>query len=177
MASSPAEEGAGSAFPSVLPASPVAEAVSRNHSEIAELHEGYRLLSLNREHRPQSLTIKQMHEVSSAAGLHLHEDEIAEVIRTIDQSSCSAMTFSDFALLMTRQVDETLFEEMKSAFRFYDKNNTGFVSTSQFCEMFATMGEKSSPDELEDLLNLADVSGGNRIDYCKFLSRLCAKLI
>ena len=180
MASSPAEENNGLGFPS-LGSSPFANSsVSQlervTHSDVAELHEGYRLLSLNREHRPQSLNIKQMCEVLNAAGLHLHEDEVAEVIRTIDQSGCNAMTFSDFALLMTRQVDEPMFESMKSAFRFYDKQNTGYVTSSQFCEMFASMGEKSSPDELEELMNLADVDASNKIDYVKFLSRLSAKL-
>lgn len=144
------------------------------HGETAELHEGFRLLAGNKI--VQQIETKTLKETLMSVGLPATED-VDDIFRVANQQ-CMAdhLTFPEFMLLMTKQVDERMQEELKLAFRHYDKAGTGFVSIAQFCEMLATMGEKSNPDEVNEMMQFAETEGTGRIEYGRFIAKLAAKL-
>ena len=90
----------------------------------------------------------------------------------IDTEFGGRLNFSTFLALMLKTMDKSELEDMKSAFRMYDKDNTGYVTSQQFCEMCASMGEKSSPEELSEMMMMADPEDTGRIDYSAFLTGL-----
>jgi Ca2+-binding EF-hand superfamily protein len=138
------------------------------------MHEGFRLLAGNNV--VQQIGVKELKEVLISVGFPATED-ISDIFRVANQQ-CMAdhLTFPEFLLLMTAQVDDRMQEELKSAFRHYDKSATGFVSTAQFCEMLATMGDKSNPEEVHEMMMFADPDGTGRIEYGKMISSLALKL-
>jgi calmodulin len=145
------------------------------HGEIAELHEGFRLLAGNRV--VQSISVNELKATFDSVGYHPSEEEVRDFISVTNQQARDSLTFTEFLLLMTKEADDAMVEEMKSAFRACDKNHTGYISTMQFIEMFATMGEKSSPNEVQELLALADPDASGRVDYQAFVDKLVAKVL
>ncbi|RNE99979.1 EF-hand protein 5 [Trypanosoma conorhini] len=149
-----------------------------SHNVISELAEGFRQLGGGQKKHfiPAQLILETMKNV----GMHLSADEFQDVLRVVGQSepqNADELSFSDFLLLMTREVEETMAEELRSAFHHYDKQRTGFVTRKQFTELFATLGERSPPEELEELLSLAEVDEvEEKIDYSRFVRELASRV-
>jgi calmodulin len=155
-------------------ASPANIGVNLTHGEIAELHEGFRVLAGNNV--VQQIGIQELKDVLVSVGF-LSSEDLSDIFRVSNQQ-CMAdhLTFPEFVLLMTKQVDEKMQEELKLAFRQHDKAGTGIVSTAQFCELLATMGDKSSPEEVHDMMLFADPDGTGKIEYMKLIAKLTDKL-
>lgn len=137
------------------------------HGDVAELHEAFRMLS-----ETGGLTADGLLKLLRTMGHHTTEEDIADLVRGADQSGSGSITFPDFVCLLGRRVEDRAIEEMVTAFHHYDKKNSGFVSAVQFCEIFATMGEKSTPDEIDEMLLSADPHSSGRIDYMMWLRKL-----
>lgn len=167
---------AGGLFQTNGSAAAAAAAAGLTHGEVAELHEGFRLLAGNNV--VQSIGIRELKDTFVSVGFPpLDDEQLQELLRVVNQQLQSDhLTFPEFLLLMTKQVDSTMLEELRSAFRVYDKQGTGFVTTAQLCEMLATMGEKSSPEEVNEFIGFADAEGTGRVDYTKMLREIANKL-
>eukprot|EP00796_Vickermania_ingenoplastis_P012002 gene12008-8270_t len=143
-----------------------------NHGSIAELQEGFRVLTMGKKN--SVVTPKALLDVMGMVGVHTSEEELQELLRVVHQDDrTSDLEFAEFVMLMTKEVDKDMEEEMLSAFREYDKGNTGKVSKKQFSEMFLFHGEKSSPEELEELMTIAEANEeSDVIDYQQFVREL-----
>lgn len=143
-----------------------------NHGSTAELQEGFRVLTGGKKN--SVVTPKALLDVMGAVGVHTSEEELQELLRVVHQEDrTSALEFAEFVLLMTREVDPKMEEEMLSVFKTYDKSGSGKVSKKQFTELFLFHGEKSSPEELEELMTIAEVGeDSDVIDYQKFVREL-----
>ncbi|KEG05889.1 EF-hand protein 5 [Trypanosoma grayi] len=149
-----------------------------SHNTITELAEGYRVLSSGE--KKVSIPRKDIFNMMQNVGLHMTEEEFQETMRVVgqgEQQSADEFTFCDFLLLMTREVDDGMVEELRTAFYHFDKQRTGFVTRKQFMEMFAMFGELSSPEELEELLTIAEQDEKEeKIDYNRFVNELAFRL-
>lgn len=143
-----------------------------NHGSIAELQEGFRVLTGGKKN--SVVTHKALLDVMGYVGVHTSEEELQELLRVVHQDDrTSDLEFAEFVMLMTREVDNKMEDELLSAFQAYDKNKTGRVTKKQFSEIFLFHGEKSSPEELDELLTIADVGDeSDVIDYQKFVREL-----
>lgn len=143
-----------------------------NHGSIAELQEGFRVLTGGKKN--SVVTPKALLEVMETVGVHTTEEELQDLLRVVHQEDRTTdLEFAEFVTLMTKEVDAKMEEEMLSAFQASDKNKSGKISRKQFSELFLMHGEKSSPEELEELLTIADASDEcDTIDYRKFVREL-----
>ncbi|SCU65548.1 uncharacterized protein TEOVI_000732300 [Trypanosoma equiperdum] len=149
-----------------------------SHNTIAELAEGFRVLSNGQ--KTISIPMKEVSALMASVGLHLSDEEFHEVMRVFgqgEQTNTEELSFKDFLSLMMCEVDDTMLEEMRSAFLHYDKQKTGFVTKKQFTELFATGGECSTPEEVEELLTIAEQDEtDDKIDYNRFINELVHRL-
>lgn len=147
-----------------------------NHGAAAELQEGYRILTDGQ--KVNYINAADFFKVVQASGVHATEEEMTELLRVVHQDDRTAgLHFSEFLLLMTKEVDDGMREEMLQVFRPLDPNSTGHVTKKQFTELFVSGGENSSSEELEELLSLADApEGSDSIDYMKFIAELAVRL-
>lgn len=147
-----------------------------NHGAIAELQEGFRVLTGGK--KSSVVTLKGLHDVMGSVGVHTTDDELQELIRVVHQDDRTTdLEFAEFVMLMTREVDASMESEMLSVFKAYDKNNTGKISKKKFSELFLLKGEKSTVEELDELLTIADCTDeANEVDYHKFVKELKTSL-
>lgn len=63
-------------------------------------------------------------------------------------------------------------EDLKEAFKVFDKDNNGFISQSELRLVMSNLGEKLTDDELEEMILEADIDGDGQVNY----EGLCSNL-
>lgn len=56
-------------------------------------------------------------------------------------------------------------EEIKDAFRIFDKDGNGLISAHELRQIMANLGEKLTDEELDEMMREADLNGDGQIDY------------
>jgi len=59
--------------------------------------------------------------------------------------------------------------DLKKAFAIFDKKATGFISLHNLGLIVRTLGFNPTEDEIDDLVNEADLDGSGTIDFIEFL--------
>jgi len=62
-------------------------------------------------------------------------------------------------------------EEVIEAFRIFDKQGTGFISSHEFRELLTELGEPMTPAEIDELIYEAD-RGSGQVGYYQFVDML-----
>lgn len=58
-------------------------------------------------------------------------------------------------------------EEIREAFKVFDRDNNGFISAAELRHVMTSIGEKLTDDEVDEMIREADQDGDGRID-CEF---------
>ena len=67
-----------------------------------------------------------------------------EMIGEIDQDGNGCISFNEFLYLMTKSVHEDgdIEEEIREAFRVFDREGHGFITVPDLCQVLTTLGDK-----------------------------------
>lgn len=69
---------------------------------------------------------------------------------------------------MSHSVDEPdAEEELLNAFKVFDKDGSGTISSDELRSVLRSLGENLTDDELEEMIKMADGNGDGQID-CEF---------
>ena len=66
-------------------------------------------------------------------------------------------------------------EELREAFKVFDKDGNGFISAAELRHVMTNLGEKLSDDEVDEMIKEADVDGDGQINYAEFVKMMVAK--
>lgn len=117
---------------------------------------------------------------------HLHlsffaETELRDMVNEVDQDGNGTIEFNEFLQMMSKKMKGADGEdELKEAFRVFDKNNDGLISSSELRHVMTNLGEKLSQEEVDDMIKEADLDGDGQVNYNGQLQRrwhLCIPLI
>lgn len=79
---------------------------------------------------------------------------------------CWSILHPQFIGLMARKLrDVDSEEEIKEAFKVFDKDGNGFISAAELRHVMTNLGEKLSDQEVEEMIREADVDGDGQINY------------
>lgn len=149
----------------------------QTHSTIAELSEAFRMFTNTNGTVPTSVvTAADLQQIMGQAGMRTTEHEVAALIQAIDQNRIGNISFDEFASLMGRSVPMEEVNGMQAAFWGVDKERKGWITSNQFCELMASKGEQSSPDEVSEMLSFADPNNTGKVYYAVFLRMLGLRL-
>ena len=74
--------------------------------------------------------------------------------------------------MMARKMKDTdSEEEIREAFKVFDRDNNGFISAAELRHVMTSIGEKLTDDEVDEMIREADQDGDGRID-CELLSTM-----
>lgn len=75
---------------------------------------------------------------------------------------------AEFLTMMARKMKDTdSEEEIREAFKVFDRDNNGFISAAELRHVMTSIGEKLTDDEVDEMIREADQDGDGRID-CEF---------
>lgn len=119
---------------------------------------------------------RELGTVLRQLGRNPTEAEIQEMIREVDTKNSGTISFEDFAMLMsTRMNNVDKVEDVLDAFRVFDINGNGFLSTHELRHVMTNLGEKLSEDEANEMIRAADADGDGLINYNDFINLMVPK--
>ena len=72
--------------------------------------------------------------------------------------------FPEFLTMMARKMkDSDSEEEIKEAFKVFDKDGNGFISAIELRHVMTNLGEKLTDEEVDEMIREADVDGDGQI--------------
>lgn len=60
-------------------------------------------------------------------------------------------------------------EEIRQAFKVFDKDGNGYITSEELAQVMANLGERLTAGELREMMKEADTNGDGRIDYEEFV--------
>ncbi len=76
---------------------------------------------------------------------------------------------TEFLTMMARKMKDTdSEEEIREAFKVFDRDNNGFISAAELRHVMTSIGEKLTDDEVDEMIREADQDGDGRIDCMAF---------
>ena len=83
------------------------------------------------------------------------------------------LRFSQFLNLMAKKMKDTdSEEEIKEAFKVFDKDGNGFISAAELRHVMTNLGEKLTDEEVDEMIREADVDGDGQINYEEFVKMM-----
>jgi len=120
-----------------------------------------------------SISTVELGQVMRTFGWNPSELELQELISEIDQDGNGAISFNEFVWLMTREIHDTdIEEEIREAFRVFDREGHGFIKVPDLTHVLQTLGEQLAPEETQELISEADLDGDGNINYEEFVTML-----
>ena len=73
--------------------------------------------------------------------------------------------------------DADIEEEIREAFRVFDKEGNGFISSAELATVMLSIGEVLSVEETEEMIAEADIDGDGNVNYEEFVALIFREVI
>ena len=99
--------------------------------------------------------------------------EINQMIEEVDEDKNGEITFLEFLGLLARRMKEADPEdELLEAFKVFDRDGNGFITSHELRHIMNNLGEGLTPEEIEEMVKEADQDNDGQIDYDEFVKMM-----
>ncbi|NWR70972.1 CAM2B protein, partial [Centropus unirufus] len=138
-----------------------------------------------------TITTKELGTVMRSLGQNPTEAELQDMINEVDadgkillinnlikclkcilsnKSNClpgnGTIDFPEFLTMMARKMKDTdSEEEIREAFRVFDKDGNGYISAAELRHVMTNLGEKLTDEEVDEMIREADIDGDGQVNY------------
>ena len=119
------------------------------------------------------LSADDLGEIMRAMGFRPTEEELVDLVNEIDEDGSGQIEFAEFcqlcATFLVEDPDiETMKKELKDAFRIYDKEGQGFITTETLRGLIGELLAPLTDEELEGIIEELDEDGSGSMDFDEF---------
>merc|ERR1712095_6913 len=114
--------------------------------------------------------------ILSMMGLKVKPNALREIIEEIDEDGSGLLEFGESCQLaakfLVEEDEEALKKELKEAFRIYDKEGNGYISTDTLKEILKELDNKLTEDDLLNIIEEVDEDGSGTLDFDEFIDMM-----
>ncbi|XP_066585118.1 troponin C, isoallergen Bla g 6.0101-like [Prorops nasuta] len=125
-------------------------------------------------HKKGKISTAMVGTILGMLGHEVKGHALQEVIAEVDVTGCGELTFEEFCSLAGRFLEEdtdteAIQQELREAFRLYDKEGNGYITTDVFRDILHELDDALSPEELDMIIEEVDTDGSGTLDYEEFM--------
>ena len=142
--------------------------------QIAEFKEAFSLFDKDGD---ETITTKELGTVMRSLGQNPTEAELQDMINEVNaEGGNGTIGFPQFLTLMARKMEDTdSEEEIREAYRVFDKDGNGFISATELRHVMTNLGEKLTDEEIDEMIREADLDGDGQVNYEEFVAMMTSK--
>jgi len=141
-----------------------------SEEQIAEFKEAFSLFDKDGD---GTITTKELGTVMRSLGQNPTEAELQDMINEVDVDQNGTIDFPEFLAMMAKKMKDTdSEEEIKEAFKVFDKDGNGFISAAELRHVMTNLGEKLTDEEVDEMIREADIDGDGQINYEEFVKMM-----
>jgi len=141
--------------------------------QVSEFKEAFSLFDKDADGQ---ITTKELGTVMRSLGQNPSESELQDMINEVGADSNGTIDFPEFLTMMARKMKDTdSEEEIREAFKVFDRDNNGYISAAELRHVMTSIGEKLTDVEVDEMIREADQDGDGRIDYNEFVQLMMQK--
>jgi len=123
-----------------------------------------------------SIATNMMSTILRTLGQTFEESDLEILISEIDADGSGQLEFEEFLALCARflveEDAEAMQEELREAFRLYDKEGNGYIKTTDLREILRALDDKLTEDELDEMIAEIDTDGSGTVDFDEFMEMM-----
>lgn len=117
-----------------------------------------------------TVTFRELFGMTEALGTECTSLEVQEMLNAADLDGNGSLEFSEFVeVLAQKLMEEANIEEYREVFKFFDKENNGFITTAQLRPVYLALGIKLTDGDLDETLREADCDKDGTLQFEEFL--------
>jgi len=138
--------------------------------QIEEFREAFSLFDKDND---GTITTKELGTVMKSLGQNPSESELRDMINEVDVDGNGTIDFNEFLEMMNRHTNECdADQELREAFRVFDKNGDGNISAEELKQVMHNLGEKLTDEEIDQMIREADLNNDGHVDYEEFVAMM-----
>uniref|UniRef100_A0A182J6V0 EF-hand domain-containing protein n=1 Tax=Anopheles atroparvus TaxID=41427 RepID=A0A182J6V0_ANOAO len=111
--------------------------------------------------------------ILSMLGHQLDDKMLKEIIDEVDADGSGELEFEEFVTLaarfMVEEDAEAMQQELKEAFRLYDKEGNGYITTQVLREILKELDDNLTNEDLDMMIEEIDSDGSGTVDFDEFM--------
>eukprot|EP01113_Clastostelium_recurvatum_P007184 TRINITY_DN1332_c0_g1_i1.p1 TRINITY_DN1332_c0_g1~~TRINITY_DN1332_c0_g1_i1.p1 ORF type:complete len:153 (+),score=49.56 TRINITY_DN1332_c0_g1_i1:72-530(+) len=133
--------------------------------QISEFKEAFQLFDRDNDGK---ISTGELGTVMRSLGQNPTQAELKDIVKEVDDGT-GHVDFPTFLTVMQRKMKHSDNEEdIREAFKVFDKNGNGFISVSELRHVLTTIGEKLTKEEFDGMLKEARLVDG-QINFEEFV--------
>ncbi|XP_015264476.1 PREDICTED: centrin-1-like [Gekko japonicus] len=120
-----------------------------------------------------TIDVKDLKVSIRALGFEPTKEELKRIVLEVDKEGSGKIGFDAFYSVMTEKMSQTdPKEEILKAFRLFEDSESGKISFKNLKQIASEIGEKLTDEELQEMIDEADVDGDGEVNEQEFLKIL-----
>jgi len=115
-------------------------------------------------------------EILQMMGLRVAKKALQDIIAEVDEDGSGELEFEEFCILAARflieEDEEQMRKELKQAFRFYDKEELGYLTIETLKGILLELEPNLGESQLMEIVEEVDEDGSGTIDFDEFMEMM-----
>ncbi|XP_064621365.1 calmodulin-A-like isoform X3 [Lineus longissimus] len=145
--------------------------IALSEAQVTEYREAFRLFDKDGDGH---ITTVELGTVMKSLGQSPSEKELQDMINEVDSDGNGTLDFDEFLTMMGRHLHESgnSEDDMREAFRVFDKDGDGNITSAELRHVMMNLGEKLTDDDVDEMIREADIDGDGQVDYEEFVKMM-----